>query len=217
MATITLIMEFLLALLWMPLAVPHELTETLMCSYACEQSFGYLMFGTSEETEDRYTGECKDTLRWRSIFLCAKKHCTEDESHAGWHYFSTECEEHTGTALPSFESIIANITPEEENNVQIIQWEDYRTTDIINTTALPTDDLFGVALENWVRLNVCNCKSTLTVSLKNVLRVTFVNHHNYGYVYPGKLDLACRLDRLMGFCEAGPCMAFGASSSLWEC
>lgn len=162
MATLTLILEFLLALLWLPLAVPHELTKSMMCSYACEQSFGYLMFGTSEETEDYYTGYCKDTLRWRSTFLCVKKHCTEDEIHAGWHYSSTECEEQTGMALPSFESIIANITPEEEKNARIIQWEDYKTTDIINTTALPTDDLFGVALETSVRLNVCISKSTLT-------------------------------------------------------
>lgn len=78
--------------------------------------------------DDYYLNECSNTLRIKSMFYCAQKYCTYEESVAGRDQLSPECELNAGFPLPTVDSLL--LSQEELDKIPIIN----------STAALATAD-----------------------------------------------------------------------------
>lgn len=117
-----------------------------ICVTACIECFSDVTFGTTVSTDDYYTGYCQDSFRFFSGFLCAKNHCSPYEIKTGIEYVQASCDE-VHIELPSYETVIANYT---DKSVPTVGYQEITSDQIINSTLLPTDDLFDLSYRTWV-------------------------------------------------------------------
>ena len=115
-----------------------------ICLYACQESLWEVTFGTTVSTDDYYTGYCQDTLRFSSTYLCAKQLCSPHEIESGLEYIRHTCEE-VDLPIPSFESTIANFSDEAIKDVRVVRQYEISAEEIINSTLLPSRELFDLA------------------------------------------------------------------------
>ena len=121
-----------------------------MCVFVCEECFWEVTFGTTVETEDYYTGHCQDTLRFESTWLCSKLRCSPREIKAGVNYVRSSCIEHK-IELPDYNAVIAKYPEEAIKNMRVFSRPEITPEDIINSTLLPSDELFYQSKKTWVR------------------------------------------------------------------
>ena len=140
----------LLSLIPLSLQLYGNVDGDQICVTACQECFFNVTFGTTSSTDDYYTGYCQDTDRWQSALLCSKFHCSPREIKAGVAYRRNECQPYADTA--SYEMVIANYSDEAIKNMPVYGSEDMTSSDIVNGTLLPTDELFHRSKLSWVRL-----------------------------------------------------------------
>lgn len=117
-----------------------------ICLVACQESFTDVTFGTTNYTDDYYTGYCHDVLRFYSAYLCASHRCSPYEIHSGIAYMQKDCDI-VGIELPNYETVIANYS---QQTIRTVGYKEITPDQIINSTLLPDDDLFGLSYKTWV-------------------------------------------------------------------
>lgn len=120
------------------------------CVSSCQSALDYVTFGTTKETDDYYTGYCRDTLKWQSIWLCAKMYCTPYEIKTGVDYAGKPCRTEVHINIPSYDSVIANYSVEAMKAVPIIDYNPEPSKDIINNTVLVSPTYYGYAYRTVV-------------------------------------------------------------------
>ena len=55
--------------------------------------------------------------------------------------------------LPSYDNVLANFTDESIKDVRVVGYHEITADEIINSTLLPTDDLFRLSYKTWVILS----------------------------------------------------------------
>ena len=116
-----------------------------LCVVACQKSFHSVTFGTTDPEE--WTN-CNDTLRWESTWLCSKLHCSPRQIKTGVKYaIDSYCKD---KLVPSYDIVIANFSDEAIKNIPILQYTEKPSEDIVNTTLLPSQELFDLAYRTWV-------------------------------------------------------------------
>jgi hypothetical protein len=132
------------------LADPNP-TRNQYCSEACETALSGQNFAGSPSVADGYYAElCGNMLHLQSLYLCARNYCSEADVEAGFSYLSGVCVRYA-TAPPPL-SIVGNISIEEIRAQPILNNGDL--PDIINTTVLPSDELFNLAYQTVVSVDV---------------------------------------------------------------
>ena len=91
------------------------------CFEGCVESFGKKIFAGTPTLEDGYYPEfCGNALHLQSLYLCARKFCTNHEIERGFEYNSGICEEN-GETFPSV-SVVDNYTTEDIEQLDIIEY-----------------------------------------------------------------------------------------------
>lgn len=117
------------------------------CFAACQTAFSGQNFSGSPSTADGDTaGNCANALFVQSTFLCVKAYCPSDQARSGYAYANEQCES-SGYSLPSL-SIVDNVTMEDIQTMQTLQYGD--TPPVINSTIIPSADLFQLGLRTMV-------------------------------------------------------------------
>ena len=143
--------HFFLLLSWTALSLQDwPPTRDQMCILSCVETFWEVMFGTTVSTDDYYTGYCQDTLRFESTWLCAKQHCSPRQIKAGPGYLASDCKP-LHIEIPTYEATIAKYSDEDIKNMRVFNLHEITAEDIINSTLLPSDQLFYESKGTWVR------------------------------------------------------------------
>lgn len=129
-----------------------EPNKAQFCVSSCQGCYDPITFGTTVETDDWYTGMCKDTLKWESVYLCAKLHCTPFQIQTGLDYATEACHTEVHIDVPSYNSVIANYSNAQIAAMTLIDWDVAITppTEIYNVTLLPTQEYFRRELKSLV-------------------------------------------------------------------
>ncbi|MCJ1470451.1 hypothetical protein MMC07_009096 [Pseudocyphellaria aurata] len=107
-----------------------------MCVQACDGGVEYVTFGTTAQTDDYYTGFCQDTLRFESVFLCAKLHCSPWQIMTGVPYYTKPCRTEVHVDTISYDAVIANYSDADIMAMPVIEYSTDPPTDIYNNTDL---------------------------------------------------------------------------------
>lgn len=143
---------FLLSLISLSLQKYDGPNHAQICVTACEECFWDVTFGSTVATDDYYTGFCEDTYRYSSALLCSKFHCSAYEIKTGIDYIQSMCDK-AHVELPSYDNVLANFTDESIKDVRVVGYHEITADEIINSTLLPTDDLFRLSYKTWVILS----------------------------------------------------------------
>lgn len=122
-------------------------SKAQLCVGACQSSFDTTRFRTTDP-EDRTN--CKDTLRWESVWLCSKIHCSPRQIKVGTSYAEQYCKD---VSVLSYDTVVANFSDEAIKNIPILQYSEKPSKHIVNNTLLPSQELFDLAYRTWVILH----------------------------------------------------------------
>jgi hypothetical protein len=120
------------------------------CLNSCHESAGVVPFTTYVETDDWFTGVCRDTLRFQSAYLCAQQRCSRKEIEDGLDYLQWLCD-HVPLTIPSYSSVIANFTAAEVNAMPVIKQDD-EFEDPVDHPMLPSEELHDLTVRTWVSM-----------------------------------------------------------------
>lgn len=116
------------------------------CMLACQISLNTQTFVGNGKSPD--IQRCSNTLCIESAALCAAKYCTPVEIAAGSSFFDTVCED-SGEEKPFVAEVVASLTPDQTAAPKLLKAGAKKGTQ--NTTVLPDDQLFNIALRSAVR------------------------------------------------------------------
>lgn len=141
-------------LVLLPLALPSvkaydDPTHAQLCVESCMDALGEIIFGTTVETDDYYTGYCEDTLRWSSAYVCTERYCSPQEIKTGLSYLQLACDE-VNLPIPSYDGILANFTDEDLKALRVIEFQEVPADEIVNNTLVPSPVLFHRSYRSWV-------------------------------------------------------------------
>lgn len=125
-------------------------TKSQLCVVACRESLSNVDFGTTIKTDNHFTSYCKDTLRWSSICLCSKTHCSPYQIKTGVQYISSECITRTNVIPPAYDSTVLTFSDEAIRAMPVIEYSVEPWNKIFNTTVLPSQELFHLAYKTLV-------------------------------------------------------------------
>lgn len=117
-----------------------------LCLLACQDSLGSVTFGTTTQTDDYYTGYCQDTLRFESIYLCGRQHCSPEEIESGFESLQKTCDA-VHLKIPSY--VEAMTIYSAQKKIPTIAYDD-GFEDTINNILVPDQELFDLSYRSWV-------------------------------------------------------------------
>lgn len=130
------------------------LNHNVICVATCQGTLSRVPFSSSNfeaaKSGDYYSSLCGNELRVKSMFYCAKEHCTSNEIITGSRYVNNICEVSANITLPPFEQF-ANVTDEELRAIRRIEYGEIFEAEL-NTTALPSQEVFKLlyeTLDTW--------------------------------------------------------------------
>ena len=119
-----------------------------LCAAACSSALDSVIFNTTVETDDHYTGYCEDTLRFSSIFFCIRLHCLKSQIKTAVDFADEPCRTEVHIETPSYDSVIAGFSDEAISAIPVIGTEP--PTDTVNVTVIPSDEAYMLSLRTWV-------------------------------------------------------------------
>lgn len=123
-------------------------SHSQLCLLACQDSLGSVVFGTTTDSDDYYTGYCEDTLRFQSTYRCGHQRCSPEEIESGLKSFQETCDIVHLTILP-YDEVIANYSAQEP--APAIAYDDV-FEESVNNTLVPNDELFDLSYRSWVSI-----------------------------------------------------------------
>lgn len=137
---------FALLLVHKSLQLPHN---SQLCAAACYTTLDSIIFNTTVETDDYYTGFCEDTLRVSSIFFCIRLHCTNSQIQTAVEYIVEPCHTEVHIETPTYDSVIAGFSDEALSAIPVISSME-PSEEIVNVTVIPSDEAYVLAVNTWV-------------------------------------------------------------------
>ena len=119
------------------------------CFAGCQQALGGQAFAGRPNQDDEYGAQgCENALQVQSVYLCARAYCTTHQIRAGKDYAIESCEE-SGFSFPN----LANVRSLSADEIQSLPKLEYGDEpDSINTTIIPSRDLFELGVRTTVSL-----------------------------------------------------------------
>lgn len=136
------------ALLLVHKSLQHLPSASELCAAACSSALDEVVFNTTVETDDYYTGYCEDTLRFSSIFFCIRIHCSQSQIETAVNYAVEDCHTEVHVDTPSYQSVIAGYSDEALSAIPIISMEPSK--EIVNITVIPSEEAYLLAMRTWV-------------------------------------------------------------------
>lgn len=134
-------------------SLQHLPSNSELCAAACSSSLHRVVFNTTVSTDDYYTGYCEDTLRLSSIFLCIRIHCSQSQIDYAVNYAVESCHTEVHIETPSYQTVIAAFSDEALSAIPIISMKPSKR--MVNSTVLPSEEAYRLAIKTWVRLLSC--------------------------------------------------------------
>lgn len=119
------------------------------CFAGCQQALGGQNFAGHPNQDDEYGAQgCENTLEVQSVYLCARAYCTTHQIRAGRDYAIESCEE-SGFSFPNLTNV-QSLSADEIQGMTKLEYGD--EPDSINTTIIPSQDLFELGVRTTVSL-----------------------------------------------------------------
>lgn len=141
------------ALLLVHKSLQHLPSASELCAAACSSALDEVVFNTTVETDDYYTGYCEDTLRFSSIFFCIRIHCSQSQIESAVNYAVEDCHTEVHVDTPSYQSVIAGYSDEALSAIPIISMKE-PSKEIVNVTVLPSEEGYLLAMRTWVSFSL---------------------------------------------------------------
>lgn len=119
------------------------------CFAGCQQALGGQAFAGRPNQDDEYGAQgCENSLQVQSVYLCARAYCTIHQIRAGRDYAIESCEE-SGFSFPNLTNV-QSLSADEIQGMTKLEYGD--EPDSINTTIIPSRDLFELGVRTTVSL-----------------------------------------------------------------
>ena len=119
------------------------------CFAGCQQTLASQNFAGHPNQDDDYGASgCENSLCVQSTYLCARAYCTTHQIIAGRDYAIKSCED-SGFVFPSLANTQA-LTADEIQRLPKLEYGD--EADEINTTIIPSQDLFDLGVHTVVSI-----------------------------------------------------------------
>ena len=148
---------FAKALLILAAFVPAGFADSIqydqVCAYACAEATSYIIFNTTEVSEDYYLGYCTDTLKWESAWACAAMHCSGDEIAAAEKYVEDMCEENGHSLVMTYDKFKAMYDYDKIKAMPVVNSEDTVPPAIFNNSVLLSEPFWEASQRTIVSIS----------------------------------------------------------------
>ena len=119
------------------------------CFAGCQAALSSQNFAGHPNQDDEYGAQgCENTLEVQSVYLCARAYCTAHQIQVGADYAVASCQE-SGFTFP-YLSDLQTLSADEIQRLPKLEYGD--EPDEINTTVIPSRDLFDLGVHTTVSM-----------------------------------------------------------------
>jgi hypothetical protein len=115
------------------------------CFEACQMSLRPIKFTDKDGGIPRIKN-CRSLMAIKSLFLCTKLYCTDENRISGLDELNTTCQASLQTPLPPWNIIL----DDDISSIPRIEKSNYDNASVFGNIAVPSDHLFGLAFNTLV-------------------------------------------------------------------